>query len=187
MGASAFHILAGLLGACVELFENGLVPDVNLVPISISYDRTLEEKLYAYELLGIPKPKESTQGLFKGLSVLSESHGNAYVTFGEPISLRQMMGDLVPSKQRPVLRSLHLDSLTHEEQVALNTLGLRVLRELGRGAVLPLFSFIALSVSRRTPVRDWAVFEAVLVGDVMADVERLVRLVESLGFRVSRE
>lgn len=34
--------------------------DIYLVPISISYERVLEELLYAYELLGVPKPKEST-------------------------------------------------------------------------------------------------------------------------------
>ena len=35
------------------------MPDIMVVPIAISYDRVLEEKLYAYELLGVPKPKES--------------------------------------------------------------------------------------------------------------------------------
>lgn len=34
--------------------------DIYLVPISISYERVLEESLYARELLGVPKPKEST-------------------------------------------------------------------------------------------------------------------------------
>ena len=38
----------------------GKVPDLTIVPISISYNRTLEEKLYAFEMLGVPKPREST-------------------------------------------------------------------------------------------------------------------------------
>ena len=38
----------------------GRVPDISLVPISISYDRILEETLHSREMLGIPKPKEST-------------------------------------------------------------------------------------------------------------------------------
>jgi len=41
-------------------FLTGRVPDITIVPINISYDRTLEEVLFAYELLGLPKPKEST-------------------------------------------------------------------------------------------------------------------------------
>lgn len=36
------------------------VPDVTFIPISLSYDRVLEERLFAFELLGVPKPKEST-------------------------------------------------------------------------------------------------------------------------------
>lgn len=36
------------------------VPDIIFVPISISYERIMEEKLFSYELLGVPKPKEST-------------------------------------------------------------------------------------------------------------------------------
>lgn len=50
-----------MLQVILELFFSGKIPDVVIVPISISYDRTLEETLYAYELLGVPKPKESTK------------------------------------------------------------------------------------------------------------------------------
>lgn len=44
----------------LEPFFKGEVYDVTLVPVSLSYDRVLEEFLLAQELLGIPKPKEST-------------------------------------------------------------------------------------------------------------------------------
>lgn len=44
----------------VEPYLNGCLPDTLMVPISISYERTLEELLFARELLGVPKPKEST-------------------------------------------------------------------------------------------------------------------------------
>ena len=53
-------LVVGLLSMVVELYLNGLVPDILLFPLSISYERTLEEDLFAWELLGIPKPKEST-------------------------------------------------------------------------------------------------------------------------------
>lgn len=53
-------VISGLLNIVIEPFFKGEVFDVNLVPISISYERILEESLYARELLGVPKPKEST-------------------------------------------------------------------------------------------------------------------------------
>lgn len=44
----------------MEPFFKREVFDTYLVPVSISYDKVLEETLYVYELLGVPKPKEST-------------------------------------------------------------------------------------------------------------------------------
>lgn len=52
--------LAGLLNIVMDPFLRGEVFDVSVVPVSISYERVLEEALYARELLGVPKPKEST-------------------------------------------------------------------------------------------------------------------------------
>ena len=50
----------GLLSTVIEPYLGGCLPDIMVVPISISYERTLEELLFAWELLGVPKPKEST-------------------------------------------------------------------------------------------------------------------------------
>lgn len=53
-------LFTGLLNIVMEPFFKREVFDTYLVPISISYDKILEETLYVYELLGVPKPKEST-------------------------------------------------------------------------------------------------------------------------------
>ncbi|XP_063116111.1 dihydroxyacetone phosphate acyltransferase isoform X3 [Cavia porcellus] len=80
----------GLLNVVMEPFFKREVFDTYLVPISISYDKILEETLYAYELLGVPKPKESTTGLLKARRILSENFGSIHVYFGDPISLRSL-------------------------------------------------------------------------------------------------
>lgn len=54
------EICAGLLTMVMDTFYSGDVPDITIVPVNISYDRSLEEVLFAYEMLGIAKPKEST-------------------------------------------------------------------------------------------------------------------------------
>jgi glycerone phosphate O-acyltransferase len=50
----------------LEPYFKGDVPDIQICTVSISYERTLEEKLYAWEVLGVPKPRESTsvRGIF---------------------------------------------------------------------------------------------------------------------------
>ncbi|XP_038582617.1 dihydroxyacetone phosphate acyltransferase isoform X1 [Micropterus salmoides] len=80
----------GLLNIVMDPFLKGEVFDVSLVPVSISYERILEETLYARELLGVPKPKESTSGLFKARKILSEDYGSIHVYFGQPVSVRSL-------------------------------------------------------------------------------------------------
>ncbi|XP_056873243.1 dihydroxyacetone phosphate acyltransferase [Takifugu flavidus] len=80
----------GLLNIVMEPFFKGELFDVCLVPVSISYERVLEETLYARELLGVPKPKESTSGLFKARKILSEDYGSIHVYFGQPVSVRSL-------------------------------------------------------------------------------------------------
>ncbi|XP_061900801.1 dihydroxyacetone phosphate acyltransferase [Entelurus aequoreus] len=80
----------GLLNIVMEPFLKGEVFDVCLIPVSISYERILEEALYARELLGVPKPKESTSGLFKARKILREDYGSIHVYFGQPVSVRSL-------------------------------------------------------------------------------------------------
>lgn len=53
-------ISVGLLAVALEPYFTGKVPDILVVPVSFTYDRILEELLHSREMLGIPKPKEST-------------------------------------------------------------------------------------------------------------------------------
>ncbi|XP_070705394.1 dihydroxyacetone phosphate acyltransferase [Pempheris klunzingeri] len=80
----------GMMHMVVEPYFKGEVYDITLVPISISYDRVLEESLLAHELLGVPKPKESTTGLLKATKVLQEDYGSMHVNFGRPLSVRHL-------------------------------------------------------------------------------------------------
>lgn len=44
----------------LEPYFNREIYDVIVVPVGVAYDKILEEVLFAYELLGVPKPREST-------------------------------------------------------------------------------------------------------------------------------
>ncbi|VDN01024.1 unnamed protein product [Thelazia callipaeda] len=79
----------GLLQTCIEPFLRFQLYDIIFVPVTIDYDKVLEESLYAYELFGFPKPKETTTGLFKAREILCKRFGHIYVKFGEPLSIRK--------------------------------------------------------------------------------------------------
>lgn len=81
----------GLLQTAVEVFLRGRVSDIMVVPVSLTYERTLEENLYAAELLGIPKPRESTLGLLKARKVLADNYGSMWFHVGKTISVREFL------------------------------------------------------------------------------------------------
>lgn len=86
-----YNSFTGLLSIILESLLQGDVPDIHFIPMSISYERPPEELLFVYEILGIPKPKESTAGLFRSLSILQKpfSHGCIFFNIGNPISACQ--------------------------------------------------------------------------------------------------
>lgn len=65
-----FDFRLGLLSMALEPYLKGDVPDIQICTISISYERILEDNLYAYEVLGIPKPKESTSVMTKKIIII---------------------------------------------------------------------------------------------------------------------
>lgn len=81
----------GLLSIILDSYLQSTVPDIQFVPISISYDRPIEENLFVYELLGVPKPKETTVALLRFMSLLKDlgSFGSVFFNIGKPISASQ--------------------------------------------------------------------------------------------------
>jgi glycerol-3-phosphate O-acyltransferase len=67
--------------------------DLFFVPIAITYERLLEEGAMIEELAGGAKKDESMLGLVRARKVLRRRWGSAHVSFGEPISLADAMGD----------------------------------------------------------------------------------------------
>ncbi|CAI4233369.1 unnamed protein product [Auanema sp. JU1783] len=93
----SLHPKYGLLQIALAPYLKGDVFDITVVPVSMNYDKILEESLYAYELLGFPKPKESTSGLFKARDIFNKNFGRCFITFSDPISVRELFGKRLQS------------------------------------------------------------------------------------------
>ncbi|XP_030577859.1 dihydroxyacetone phosphate acyltransferase [Archocentrus centrarchus] len=133
----------GMMDMVLEPYFKGEVFDVTLVPISISYDRVLEESLLALELLGVPKPKESTMGLFKASSVLQEDYGCMHVNFGRPLSARQLCeGKINRSEYNLIPRDLP-QRPTPETQGCVNWLACLIVRTQEEGSLISPWSLMA--------------------------------------------
>ncbi|XP_037101053.1 dihydroxyacetone phosphate acyltransferase-like isoform X2 [Syngnathus acus] len=125
----------GMLQMVLDPYFEGQVDDVILVPISLSYDRLLEESLLARELLGIPKPKESTLGLLKAAKVLGEDYGRMHVNFGRPMSARQLC--------QGKMESLVFEDVLEEKRAFLKRLAHVIVRIQERGCFHSPWSLMA--------------------------------------------
>ncbi|XP_045528517.1 dihydroxyacetone phosphate acyltransferase [Pieris brassicae] len=111
----------GMLAMSLVPYFAREVDDVTIVPVNISYDRIVEQALFAYEHLGVPKPKETTGGLIKALHTLNDHFGNIYINLGTPMSLKSFLGHstLTSETLKPRdLQKLTDDQMRHVQRVA---------------------------------------------------------------------
>ncbi len=75
----------GLLAYVVRPFVEGIIDDVVLVPVSITYDQIADVRSYAQEQAGGAKERESFIWALKFVSKARKRHGGIYLRFGSPI------------------------------------------------------------------------------------------------------
>ncbi|XP_076259145.1 dihydroxyacetone phosphate acyltransferase [Rhynchophorus ferrugineus] len=133
----------GLILMILKALFLGHVSDILFVPVSINYDRILEESLFGFELLGIPKPKESTSGFLKSLRIIKEKFGNMYVHFDTPISARDFFGSHLNHAGHRFGPD-HSYELTNEEKALVPPLAFEIVRKQQTNNVLNSFNLFAL-------------------------------------------
>ena len=83
----------GMLSIILDAIRSGTTQDVKLVPIYVGYEQVIEEQSYIAELSGADKEREGITGLIKTTKVLWSRYGRLYVSFGEPLSVRDALED----------------------------------------------------------------------------------------------
>ena len=89
----------GLLTILMDAFRTGACNDLVFVPVSIGYDRLLEETSLLKELEGKRKKQESFGQLIRARKLLNRQHGRVYVQFDKPISLEALASEASCSLQ----------------------------------------------------------------------------------------
>ncbi|XP_056150801.1 dihydroxyacetone phosphate acyltransferase [Lampris incognitus] len=155
----------GMMHMVLEPYFKGEVYDIMLVPISISYDRVLEESLLAHELLGIPKPKESTMALLKANRVLQEGYGSMHVNFGHPLSVRQLSEGRIDRRQYNLVPRDLPQKPSVETQACVSWLASLVVHLQERGSVLSPWSIMAcllLQIPTATLIKEGLAWEQLI-------------------------
>lgn len=171
----------GLLSMALEPFFMGQLVDITVVPVSISYERPLEEQLFAYELLGVPKPKESTLGFVRSVFALgNQYYGSTYVHYHDPISVREFFGERANRFQH-AHEPAHVQQLTRCELELVQELAEHVIDQQQRFIVVQVFNLVALYLSYRSQSSAASVAAPVGVTELCEQVLILGRLLGRMG------
>jgi glycerol-3-phosphate O-acyltransferase len=93
----------GMFGMVTDAWRKNEREDLQLVPVSIDYERIIEAGSYEKELLGGEKRTEDLGALLGATRVLRSRYGRVYVQFGTPLSLRDFAhARALPQDPNPV-------------------------------------------------------------------------------------
>ncbi|MBL6734928.1 MAG: glycerol-3-phosphate 1-O-acyltransferase PlsB [Shewanellaceae bacterium] len=140
----------GMLAMTLQSVLRGLDRPVSLVPIYLGYDHVAEVATYHRELSGQKKKKESVWQVIKTLKNL-KNYGQAYVNFGEPITLQKYLSQANPDWKQTVG-----EPLQHKPKwltQCVNELSNKIMCDINRAAAITsvsLTSLILLSTKQNT-------------------------------------
>lgn len=78
----------GIFSVIIDAFNEGIIDDAMLVPISMNYEKLIDGN-FVKEQLGEPKEMETFMSAIKGIwHVLNSNYGMMRVDFNQPFSLK---------------------------------------------------------------------------------------------------
>lgn len=100
----------GMVEMVVEAMTSGRLDSLKIVPISVGYEKIIEERSYRDEQLGAEKQQEGLGQLLQTPKFLTSKYGRLYVQFADPIDLESYLEtyDIDPTDPN----TEDLDSLT---------------------------------------------------------------------------
>jgi len=107
----------GLLANVVDAYRRGKSEDVLLVPVSIAYDQIQDVGSYVAEQKGGDKEREGFAWFVRLVRQLRRRYGRIHLAFGEPVSLRQQLGD---PDAAPASERFDLEKVAFEVSVRIN-------------------------------------------------------------------
>ncbi|TXD35241.1 hypothetical protein FRC98_17395 [Lujinxingia vulgaris] len=146
----------GMLDMMVRAFASGRLDAIKIVPISVGYEKIIEERTYRRELLGEEKQKESLAGLLKTPKFLTSKKGRLYVEFDEPIDLAEYFGRFGIDRLEP--EDEDLDALTVR-------LAHRIIYDINRVTTVSPTALVA-TVLLNNPNRDASIGRARLLHEL---------------------
>ncbi len=145
----------GMLSWEVEAFLDSQRTDFLFVPVSIGYERLVEESTMVDELEGGEKTRESMIGLVRARKYLQRRFGSVHLVFDEPISLAGVLGENRARFADDFIdrcEAGEAERLREEKRVTIEALGHRIVESIN-GAMVANATSIAATVLLGAPHR----------------------------------
>ncbi len=133
-----FQPKMGMLKYLIEAIDEGYNKDLVFAPLTVNYDRILEEKSYLKESKGKEKAKESTSGFIKSRKLIQRKYGNVYLGFNEPFTLSEVREQFLKEKN-----ITDIDLLTEE-------LGYYIVKRINEAIVVTPFAITTAALLNTT-------------------------------------
>lgn len=128
----------GMLKYLIEAIDEGYNKDLVFAPLTVNYDRILEENSYLKELKGKEKTTESTSGFIKSRKLIQRKYGSVYMGFDEPFTLSEIREKLLKEKN-----ITDIDELTEE-------LGYYIVRRINDAVIVTPFAITTAALLNTT-------------------------------------
>lgn len=110
----------GLLSNVVDAYRRAKSDDVYLVPVSIAYDQIQGLGSYVEEQRGSTKRDENFSWFLGVIRQMKRRYGRIHIAFGEPLSLRERLGEAGANISNPAGQRFDLEKLAFEVSVRIN-------------------------------------------------------------------
>ncbi len=126
----------GMLALYLDCYFENKEEDFLFVPVSINYEKVLEDKSHIQEAKGGKKEKESFWDLLKAGRYLKHRHGHVYVNFGKAISIKDYLK----------LSSLQQQSSDSQKRRTVKSLAHEISKEIERVSVVTASNLLAAAL-----------------------------------------
>ena len=115
---------------------------VYFVPVSISYERIVEERSYVHEAEGGEKKKESVSQLLKSTRLLRSRFGRLYVQFGEILPFDELKTELLTERGSSTSSTLKAP----EKRALVQRIAYRVIDQINRVTIVTPSALVATAL-----------------------------------------
>ncbi|CAG9533503.1 unnamed protein product [Cercopithifilaria johnstoni] len=169
----------GLLQMCMEPFFRCQLYDLIVVPVTIDYDKVLEEFLYAHELFGFPKPKETTMGLFKSREIFSKRFGHIYVNFCEPVSVRKYFNGRI-NRWYPPWQASANNKLSDKEKEVVKDFALHIIHLHNSNSTITIWPYTCAILLQMKNTS----YQKLIFSKLLTSLEYFIALITRMGRRI---